>query len=97
MGSTTKVIFSVGARIFDWRPPVLAFLAFFGIFCLLPKNVRLETLQFTDENCKQIVKKKNNCGKINSKLEFLQIDKVKQNMNYRIMTRKEFWFHFNQN
>ena len=29
----------------------MAFLAFFGNFWLFPKNVRLETLQFTCEKC----------------------------------------------
>ena len=44
---------------FWWRKNLLilalasATLAFFGNFCLLPKNVRLETPQFTHENCKQ--------------------------------------------
>ena len=51
---------------FNWRPPVLAILAFFWTIWLFPENVRLETLQLHTKNCKQ----KSDCEKILEKIDF---------------------------
>ena len=61
---------SSGDQNFGWRPPVWAFLAFFLRIWLIPKIVRLETLPFAHENCKQ----KNDCEKNNKSILLFQQD-----------------------